>query len=100
MRLTGDEFIRRFLLHTLPPGFQRIRHYGLLASRHKAETLERCRDRLSLNRELLPHTDELARIRKQISEPSILRCPVCQVGEMLPVEVLPPRPGSRYFDSS
>ena len=32
MTLSGDEFIRRFLLHVLPKGFHRIRHYGLLAS--------------------------------------------------------------------
>ena len=32
MTLDGDEFIRRFLLHVLPKGFQRIRHYGLLAN--------------------------------------------------------------------
>lgn len=36
MRLATDEFIRRFLIHVLPDGFQRIRHYGLLASlQHK-----------------------------------------------------------------
>ena len=35
MTLEADEFIRRFLLHTLPPGFQRIRHYGFLANCHR-----------------------------------------------------------------
>ena len=39
MRLDGNEFIRRFLLHSLPPGFQRIRHYGILASSRKASAL-------------------------------------------------------------
>jgi hypothetical protein len=42
MTVSADEFIRRFLLHTLPPGFQRIRHYGLLASRNKKERLLAC----------------------------------------------------------
>jgi hypothetical protein len=43
MRLDMDEFIRRFLLHVLPKGFVRIRHYGLLASINVAGKLEQCR---------------------------------------------------------
>ena len=44
MTLDADEFIRRFLWHVLPSGFQRLRHSGLLANRHKARTLRRCRE--------------------------------------------------------
>ena len=43
MTLAADEFIRRFLLHTLPDGFHRIRHYGFLANGHRAEKLALCR---------------------------------------------------------
>jgi hypothetical protein len=43
MTLDADEFIRRFLLHVLPRGFMRLRHYGFLANRHKARPLRRCR---------------------------------------------------------
>ena len=43
MRLTAGEFIRRFLLHVLPDGFHRIRHYGLFANGHRAEKLALCR---------------------------------------------------------
>ena len=46
MTLTSDEFIRRFLLHVLPGGFHRIRHYGLFAN-------SGCRDNLAQMRELL-----------------------------------------------
>src|ERR1700738_4602215 len=46
MTLTADEFIRRFLLHTLPGGFHRIRHYGFLANGHRAAKLTRCRQLL------------------------------------------------------
>ena len=46
MTLDADEFIRRFLLHVLPRGFMRLRHYGFLANRHKARTLRRCRELL------------------------------------------------------
>ncbi len=43
MTLPAEDFIHRFLLHVLPKGFQRIRHYGLLANRHKAACLARAR---------------------------------------------------------
>jgi hypothetical protein len=46
MRLATDEFIRRFLLHVLPDGFHRIRHYGLLAGAARKDTLARIRDLL------------------------------------------------------
>ena len=44
MTLAADEFIRRFLLHTLPDGFHRIRHYGFLSNRHRAEKLALCQE--------------------------------------------------------
>jgi hypothetical protein len=43
MTLDADEFIRRFLLHVLPNGFHRIRHYGYLANGHRAAKLVQCR---------------------------------------------------------
>src|SRR5215210_4139660 len=47
MTLTAGEFIRRFLLHTLPDGFHRIRHYGLFANGHRADMLNVCRTLLN-----------------------------------------------------
>ena len=46
MTLAASEFIRRFLLHVLPDGFHRIRHYGLFANGHRAERINRCRQLL------------------------------------------------------
>jgi hypothetical protein len=43
LRLAPTELLRRFLLHVLPRGFQRVRHYGLLGRRHKAAKLAACR---------------------------------------------------------
>ena len=43
MTLAADEFIRRFLLHTLPDGFHRIRHYGFLANGARGDSLALCR---------------------------------------------------------
>jgi hypothetical protein len=99
MRLRPEEFIRRFLMHTLPPGFQRIRHYGLLASRHKADTLALCRHLLDPLRQLLPTAVALPAHREQILA-SAVRCPVCHIGEMARIEILPRRTGAPYCDSS
>ena len=43
MTLDASEFIRRFLLHVLPDGFVKIRHFGFLSNRHRKECLEACR---------------------------------------------------------
>jgi Putative transposase/Transposase zinc-binding domain len=48
MSLQADEFIRRFLLHVLPAGFMRIRHFGFLANRSRKQKLDRCRVLLDL----------------------------------------------------
>jgi Putative transposase/Transposase zinc-binding domain len=48
MTLDPDEFIRRFLLHVLPPGFHRIRHTGFLASPNRASTIARIREMIGL----------------------------------------------------
>jgi len=46
MTLEVDEFLRRFLLHVLPPGFVRIRYFGVLANRHRTLLLNLCREYL------------------------------------------------------
>jgi len=51
MTLTADEFLRRFLLHVLPRGFVRIRFFGFLANRRRAERLPLCRQLLDANRQ-------------------------------------------------
>jgi hypothetical protein len=48
MALQAHEFIRRFLLHVLPDGFMRIRHFGFLANRSKKQALAQCRKLLDL----------------------------------------------------
>ena len=47
--LEAQEFIRRFLLHVLPDGFMRIRHFGFLANRSKKQALAQCRKLLDLD---------------------------------------------------
>jgi hypothetical protein len=78
--LSLDEFLRRFLLHTLPKGFVRIRNFGFLANVHRAALLPLCRHLLGM----APRNDsDAARPR----EPATWRCPVCQ-GTMVTVERL------------
>jgi Putative transposase len=48
MHLPAGEFMRRFLLHVLPEGFHRIRHYGLFANGHRAAMVARCRELLGV----------------------------------------------------
>jgi len=90
MTLAADEFIRRFLLHTIPPGFQRIRHYGLLASRNKRTTLNHCRHLLGVaHSDLLPTRDDLT-FSLPGPAPDLLRCPHCGIGQMMRIETIPP----------
>jgi hypothetical protein len=72
------------LLHILPRGFVRIRHYGLLANRCRRESLEQCRKLLarSADQPVSPESaNEVEGQPKADREPQL--CPVCQVGRML-----------------
>jgi hypothetical protein len=99
MTLSADEFLRRFLMHVLPDGFQRIRHYGLLGNRHRAENLARCRELLGV---VAPTTEPQRDYRerhRQLTGEDPLRCPQCRIGQMLRIAVLPAQaPGG--WDSS
>jgi hypothetical protein len=71
IRLPATEFLRRFLLHVLPKGFAKVRHYGLLSNR--SEKLERCRQLLATPRqETAPAPDAASP-----SPDSVSRCPHC-----------------------
>jgi hypothetical protein len=91
MTVDADEFQRRFLMHTLPAGFQRIRHYGFLANCHRADKLEYCRSLLTAGvAGLLPSLAECAQMQDAITEKDILhRCPHCGIGSMIRIAVLP-----------
>ena len=89
MTVTAEEFIRRFLLHSIPSGFQRIRHYGLLASRQKKQTLALCRQLLGIGSELLPTPEQIQAYTRELPAPVVI-CPSCGVGQMLRMESIPP----------
>ena len=84
MTLATGEFIRRFLIHVLPKGFHRIRHYGLLASGNRVATIARARQLLAApSRPKQPETSEAA----AADEPHVLPrpCPCCG-GRMIIIE--------------
>ena len=74
MRLEVGEFMRRFLLHVLPDGFHRIRHYGLLANGHRAEKLALCRKLLEVPVHLCSDEDDNG-AEAQTDDPP--PCPCC-----------------------
>jgi hypothetical protein len=92
MTLPAAEFLRRFLLHVLPPGFQRIRYYGLLGNRHRQEKLARCRQLLGMapaqTAVAAPPLDYRDRYQ-QLTGCSLWECPACHRGRMRVVEALP-----------
>jgi hypothetical protein len=105
MTLQADEFIRRFLLHVLPPGFQRIRYYGLLGNRHREENLSRCRQLLGMDTtntaaaETPTPTDYRDRY-EALTGISLHQCPACREGRMLRMDVLTPSKAVPFADSS
>jgi hypothetical protein len=71
MSLDAVEFIRRFLLHVLPSGFVKIRHFGFLSNRNRKKIVQHCRD-------LLPPCS----VEAIVVEPHQPLCPVCRVGHL------------------
>jgi hypothetical protein len=92
MTLDAGEFIRRFMLHVLPSGLMRIRHFGFLANRWKAAQLERCREILNVSQPAPPEPSD--GFRCWIADRK--RCQQCGMGVLIPIRTLAPRP----WDSS
>ena len=107
--LGAHEFIRRFLLHVLPNGFVRIRHFGFLASRCKGKDLPRCRELLGLpaHPPTRPRFTTAERM-KELTGIDVNRCPACGQGPLIRIQLArrayvpqADRPSSRpVWDSS
>ena len=82
MRVTPVEFIRRFLMHVLPKGFRKIRHYGILASRDKLARISLCK---KLTQTVFSVTKvamtPLERLRKMLGADFDI-CPCCGIGHL------------------
>jgi len=95
MTLTAEEFIRRFLLHVLPPGLQRIRYYGFLGNRYRQEKLEQCRRLLQMSPPTQEKTDpdvssDYRDRCEALTGVSLRVCPACGRGRMITVEQVSP----------
>ncbi|MGH9460504.1 MAG: IS91 family transposase [Vicinamibacteria bacterium] len=88
--LPATEFLRRFLLHVVPPRFTRIRYYGLLANRDRRANLQKARTLIGSTRQLRP--------RAPGPDPRL--CPQCQKGTMRTVGRVDPQRARTWFDSS
>jgi Putative transposase len=93
MTLSADEFIRRFLLHVLPHGFQRIRYYGFLGNRYRQQKLDRCRRLLGMHQpdqhNVEPTEQDYRDRYEDLTGTSLRQCPQCQRGRMVLVALLP-----------
>jgi hypothetical protein len=94
MTLTVLEFVRRLLLHVLPTGFHRIRHYGILANCHRQAKLALCRQLLGSGTTAEPEcAEETKEIRESASSITPTRvCPICGAGRMIVIKEFPPMP--------
>jgi len=89
MTLDAAEFIRRFLLHVLPDGFQRIRYYGFLANRYRAENLVLCRQLLQMPPPAVAPEATTRDYRDRyeaLTSVSLKTCPLCRCGTMVVIE--------------
>jgi hypothetical protein len=99
--LDAHEFIRRFLLHVLPDGFMRVRHFGFLANRAKKHALPQCRKLLGVNPALPEIPKKSAHdLLLELTGIDLNRCPCCQKGTMIVVAELPRIARSSQWDSS
>lgn len=100
LALAPPEFIRRFLLHVLPTGFMRIRHYGILANRAKREKLALARNALNFRSTPKPTEPEsIEAFWLRVAHLDIHQCPHCKTGRMRVIGTIsapharaPPRP--------
>ena len=80
--ITAVEFIRRFLLHSLPKGFVRIRHYGFLANRNRKEHLDAIKDLMGFSAPPEKQVASLEEMMLQLTGTDITICPCCNRGRM------------------
>ncbi len=81
-RLHGTEFVRRFLLHVLPSGIKRIRHYGVLAAACKGVKLTAARLALQMPQPDPQATESAQGFMARVARIDVNRCPGCKLGRL------------------
>jgi hypothetical protein len=95
MTIPAEEFIRRFLQHVVPPGFQRIRYYGFLANCHRAAKLALCRQLLATTcSQLLPQPADCRDLLAALTSTNLRLCPQCGKAILIRMPFFPPCHGS------
>ena len=92
IRLDGAAFIGRFLLHLLPKGFKRIRHYGLLGPAHKATHLAAARAALHAPHPQPMVIESVAHFMRRVAKIEWAACPHCHGGHFEVVQAVSPQP--------
>ena len=83
--------VQELMLHVLPSGFMRIRHYGLFANRHRRQKLALCRKLLGQG-EPEPRDDEsVEEMMRRLTGRDINACPFCDQGRLVVIEILKPQ---------
>jgi hypothetical protein len=96
MTLDAVEFLRRFVLHVLPRGFQRLRHFGFLANRVRQAKLVQCRRLLPQTVPAVPtRVDWRGEEEATSAKEPVAVCPICQQGHVRVVATLPPHRTAR-----
>lgn len=99
-QLDGMEFLRRFTDHILPPGFVKIRHYGILSNRSKNISLEAVYQSIDREKPVKPDKLTWFELILQYYGKDPLLCPCCKKARLIRVAILPPQrapPGSNMF---
>ena len=97
VRLPGVEFIDRFLLHVLPGGFKRIRHYGLLSAARKKAGLAAARAALDRPAPQPALVESVADFLRRVAQIEYERCPCCEGGRLRMMAVIPPTQRTPYL---
>ena len=102
MTLDAQEFIRRFLMHVLPKGFVRIRHYGFLSNRARKEKLEVVKRLIADSEHVATAEEEIESSETSTSVAEERPCPRCKDGRLVVVEELraQPEPETEFADTS
>ena len=88
LTLDAEEFIRRFLLHTLPSGFVRIRQYGFLANRNRTANIQKVRDLLQEAAGEERPEEDWKQLLRRLTKTDPTLCPVCGEGRLVCIEVI------------
>jgi hypothetical protein len=91
MTVAVEEFIRRFLLHVLPAGFLRIRHYGVLGNRCRTPKLATCRRLFAQPAPAMLPRESAAMVMRRLTGIDIERCPQCHQGRLVVIATQQPR---------